>query len=113
MYVQCQSSDKEFSILGSCTGYTQAYASDDEAKKAFFDSLEKETDFYADEKHTCKIKILSVKRAGAKGSVYLEFTAIGEFWGTPNVPIKGIVAFQSSRPFKIGEKAKLRIVKKN
>jgi len=113
MYIQCQSSDKNFSKLGSCTGYTKAYANDEEAKDSFFKSLIKETDFYADEERTCKLKILTVKRAGAKGSPYLEFTAIGDFYGESNVPIIGHVAFQSPAKFKIVEKPKFKIIKKN
>lgn len=113
MYVQCQSSDKKFSRLGSCTGYTEAYANDQEARDSFFDSLIKETDFYADGERTCKLKILTVKRAGAKGSPYLEFTAIGDFYGEPNIPIKGLIAFQSPAKFKIAEKPKFKIIKKN
>lgn len=101
MYVQCQSSDKKFSRLGSCTGYTKAYQNDIEARSSFFDSLIKETDFYADDERTCKLKILTVKRAGKKGSPYLEFTAIGAFYGEPNVPVKGLIAFQSPKKFKI------------
>ncbi len=100
MYIQCQSSDKELSNLGNCTGYTKAYRNDVEARESFFDSLIKETDFYADDQRACKLKILTVKRVGEK-SPYLEFTAIGDFHGETNVPIIGLVAFQSPAKFKI------------
>lgn len=113
MYVQCQSSDKKFSRLGSCTGYTNAYTNDKEARDSFFESLIKETDFYTDGERTCKFRVLTVKRAGKKGSPYLEFTAIGDFFGTPNVPIIGLVAFQSPAKFKIVERPKFKIIKKN
>lgn len=102
MYIQCQSSNKELSNLGNCTGHIKAYANDEEARESFFKSLIEETDFYADEEKKCKLRILTVKRAGAKGSPYLEFTAIGDFYGESNVPIIGLIAFQVKNPkFKI------------
>lgn len=110
MYVQCHSSDKKFSHLGTLTGYMDVYASDKEAREAFFDSLIKETDFYTDDEKNGRFKVLTVKRAGSSGSPYLEFTAIGDFYGESNVPIHGLIAFQ--RPAEDIKKPKFRIVKK-
>lgn len=111
MYVQCRSSDKKFSHLGTLTGYMDVYTTDQEAREAFFDSLIKETDFYTDDEKKGNLKVLSVKRAGASGSPYLEFTAIGDFYGETNVPITGLIAFQS--PAKVTGKPKITIVKKS
>lgn len=47
-----------------------------------------------------QIKNFNCKTRVKKGSPYLEFTAVGNFYGTPNVPIIGLIAFTTPVNYK-------------